>query len=587
MRRRHHGYGRVRGLWVLALLLIAAGAIYWAVRPQTPTEPIGPSILERAQQATSQDPQRLSARVIPDDDLPPEGTRSLFDHLIAQNDALPYPFEALVELIEKQSPDTQAPVRLMIPFGRSLLKAQADFEHPRVLVAADFQAPNTPANLGVVGRGQLFLGFVENAREIEVISYNEAAGRYEFQLVQDYAADGQRRIVYAKRAVCLTCHQGGSPIFPQRPWNETNAQPEIAGHIVAARGDADYLGVPPQTALGMPERFDELTDVGSFVVTTQRIWLDGCGDSSACRRQLLKLGLRYAWDPGRFDATGADAEALRALQHAHWPEAGIAVPESDLLNRDPLAARRGWRGFLRTLFTPAPAPGAGARNNDDLEAFDKLPKLPAVLDPLSPRPPKRWLGADDIDGVYGIAALFTADDIAALEQRGGYRWTTVDAAVDALPDNQLTAQPFSRVRLMQALAVALPSSGDAPTPGYCCLDVSEMSPPVAASEPPLELAADSTLQPFAQYCFACHRGNPNAKLNFMAGDDEAAVKANIEAKSEIRDALDWARYLGTDKAAKLMPPADSPQHATLQAALKQDPELLTRMREQVPGLFDF
>jgi hypothetical protein len=579
--------GRARSALLLALVIIGAGASYWLLRPQTPTVPTGPSILDRAQQAVSNDPARPSSRIIPDDDLPPDGTRSLFDHLIAQNDALPYPFEALVALIGKQSPDTQPPVRLMIPFGRSLLKAQADFDHPRVLVAADFQAPNTPANLGIVGRGQLFLGFVENAREIEVISYNEAAGRYEFQLVQDYAADGQRRIVYARRAVCLTCHQGGAPIFPQRPWNETNAQPEIAGHIVAARGDADYLGVPPQTALGMPERFDELTDIGSFVVTTQRIWLDGCGDNSACRRLLLKLGLRYAWDPGRFNAISADADELRALQRVQWPEDGIVVPESDLRNRDPLAAKRGWRGFLRTLFTPAPEPGAGARNNDDLEAFDKLPKLPAPLDPLTPRPPKRWLGADDIDGVYGIAALFTPDDIGALERRAGYDWAGVDAAVDALPEAQLTAQPFSRVRLMRALSAVLPVQGDASMPGYCCLDVSAMSPPVAASEPPLALAADSALQPFAEYCFACHRGNPNAKLNFMGGDDEAAVKANIEAKSEIRDALDWARYIGTDKAAKLMPPADSPQHAKLQAALAQDPELLTRMRDQVPGLFDF
>ncbi|TJY58776.1 hypothetical protein E4T66_14315 [Sinimarinibacterium sp. CAU 1509] len=583
-----HIRGRARSAVLLALVVLGAGASYWALRPQTPTEPTGPSILDRAQQATSNDPAHRSAHIIPDDDLPPEGTRSLFDHLIAQNDALPYPFEALVDLIEKQS-DTQPPVRLMIPFGRSLLKAQADFSHPRVLVAADFQASNTPANLGLVGRGQLFLGFVENAHEIEVISYNEAAGRYEFQLVQDYAADGQRRIVYARRAVCLTCHQGGSPIFPQRPWNETNAQPEIAAHIVTARGDADYLGVPPQTALGMPERFDELTDVGSFVVTTQRIWLDGCGDNTSCRRQILKLALRYAWDPGRFDAAGSGADALRALQRMQWPDAGIAVPESDLRNRDPLVTQRGWRGFLHTLFAPAPIPGAGAgaRNNDDLEAFDKLPRLPATLDPLTPRPPKRWLGAEDIDGVYGIAALFSTDDVATLERRAGHDWAVVDAAVDALPDVQLSAQPFSRVRMMQALAAALPAQDDASTPGYCCLDVSAMSPPVAATEPPLELAADSPLQPFTQYCFACHRGNPNAKLNFMGGDDEAAVKANIEAKSEIRDALDWERYRNTDKAAKLMPPADSPQHAKLQAALTQDPELLTRMRDQVPGLFDF
>ena len=31
----------------------------------------------------------LSDKIIPDTDLPPPGTRSLFDHLVAQNDGLP------------------------------------------------------------------------------------------------------------------------------------------------------------------------------------------------------------------------------------------------------------------------------------------------------------------------------------------------------------------------------------------------------------------------------------------------------------------------------------------------------------------
>ena len=67
----------------------------------------------------------------------------------------------------------------------------------------------------------------------------------------------------------------------------------------------------------------------------------------------------------------------------------------------------------------------------------------------------------------------------------------------------------------------------------------------------------------------------------------AAVVSRFVAKSEIRDALDWQRYRGTDKAAKLMPPADAPQHAALEEALQQNPQLLEQMRALVPGLFDF
>ncbi len=556
----------------------------------------GIDIATRAAQAAPDATAALSAQVIASDDLPPEGTRSLFDHLVAQNDGLPYPFEKLVELIERQDPQGEKVVAVMLPLGRSLLKAQADFQHPRVLVAADYQAPNTEANLGLAPRGQLFLGFVENAAEIEVLSYNEAAGRYEFQLVQDYSEHGQRRIVYARRAVCLTCHQGGTPIFPQRPWNETNGQPELAAQIVAARGnDAPYLGVPARQPLAAPERFDELTDLGGFLVTTQRLWIDACGGglaapaaapdaASACRRLMLKLALRYAIDPGEFDAASPDAQRLRELQAVSWPAAGIAVPESDIRNRDPLQERRGLRGWWHARFAAAPEPGAGAKTNEDLAAFDKLPKLPVELDPLSPRSPKRVIRAQDLDGVYGVASLFSADDLRLLEARHGYSRARLEAAVDALPETVFAAAPVGRVRLMQAL---LAGNAGAAVPGYCCLATNEMSLPTVISVPPLTLTANSPLHAFAEYCFACHRGNPAQRLDFMSGADEAAVTAQIRATSKIRDALDWSRYRGTDKEATMMPPADSPQRVKMEADLAQQPQLLEQMRAQVPGLFDF
>ncbi len=532
----------------------------------------------------------MSTQVISNEDLPPEGTRSLFDHLIAQNDGLPYPFEKLVELITAQSPDSQPPVTVFIPFGRSLLKAQADFAHPRVLVAGDVQAPNTEASLGVMLRGQLFLGFVENADEIEVISYNEAAGRFEFQLVQDYTETGARRIVYARRAVCLTCHQGQAPIFPQRPWNETNGQPQQAEAIVAARGsDAPYLGAPIRQPLAAPERFDELTEVASYIALTQRLWLDGCGEGQGgaeCRRQILRLALSYRYDPGNFDPQGAGAQTLKALQARAWPASGIPVADVDLLNRDPLTEQRGLRHWLQQLLTPETAAEAGARNNEDLSAFDQLPKLPRDLDPLTPRPPRRMISADELEAAYGIAALISDDDLQGLLRRADQDYARLLDAVDSLPDSHFDPVPYSRVRMLQALHGQVRSTGGA-VPAYCCLDTTEMSPPQALGVPPLALSADSPLQPFAEYCFSCHRGNPSARLNFMAGDDEAAVAERIRATTAIRDALDWERYRGTDKESTLMPPADSPQRTHLQSALRTNPQLLEQMREQVPGLFDF
>lgn len=576
--------GRRLGLLAVVVAAAAGGYLYWQRAGDA-----GPSVTERARQPAKLKPDSLSAQAIPQDDLPPPGTRSLFDHLMAQSDGVVWPFEKLVAVLTRFDPEGKVPVMLMIPQGRSLLKARADDVHPRMLVAMDFQAANTPAQLGLAPRGQLFLGFVEKASEIEVLSYNEAAGRFEFQLVQNYCESCVPRLVYARRAVCTSCHQGGGPIFPQRPWNETNGQPETAGAIAAARvaaglDGASYLQAPTANPLSVPERFDELTDVGNFVPVTQRIWIDGCGGSNtgtACRLLTLKLALRYLADPGDFDPQSAEATQLRELQAADWPEDGIEVPGNDLPNRDPLSERRGWRGALRGLFARKPEPGAGAKDNEDLEAFDRLPRLPRALDPLTPRAPKRVLGAQDLDGVYGIAQFFTAADVKALEARALFDPVRLEARLKSLPADFFEPKPFSRVRAMQALL------GYASSANYCCLDTAEMSPPVASGEPPVAIAEGSVLVHFEQYCFACHRGNPSRRLDFMSGRTEAEVLARIRETPAIRDALDWSRYAGTDKESKLMPPADSAQRRRLEAALAADPKLLEEMSAAVPGMFDF
>jgi len=569
---------RLRRFFLAALAFGAFAA--WVLWPQEEGA-TGPSIVERARQDVAVG--GLFSKAISSEDLPPAGTRSLFDHLIAQNEVLPYPFEKLVALVQAQDPAGKPPVMLLIPRGRSLLKAQADFDRPRVLAAADFQAPDTDASVGLAARGQLFLGFVEDAAEIEVISYNEAAGRYEFQLVQDYRDGGTPRIVYARRAICTTCHQGAAPIFPQRPWNETNAQPEITRRIVGARGEAPYMTVAVAVPLATPERFDELTDVANFIPVAQRVWLDGCGDGApgrACRREMLRLAIDFAIDPGGFDG-GAVADRLRAMQAAAWPADGIGVPDGDLRNRDPLAETRSLRGALRAWFA-APGRAHAPRSNEDLSAFERLPRLPAELDPVMPRPPKRVLTAAVFDGVFGLAQFFTPSDAQWLERLAGDREQRA-RAVARLPEALFEPAPFARTRMLNAMLVALRQAPRA----YAFLDTGAMSPPQALGVPPLALSAGSPLEPFGKYCFACHRGNPARRLDFMAGKDEAEVLANLRQQDKIRDALDWERYRGTDKESVLMPPADSHQRRDLQAALAQNPQLLEEMRKVVPSLFDF
>ena len=537
------------------------------------------------------DPASLSGQAIPNSDLPPEGTRSLFDHLVAQNGALPYPFEDVVDWIASLDKDGKRPTTVLVPHGRSLQKGKSSFADPRVILTADIAPPDSGASHAPIYKGRLFLGFVDNAEEIEVLSYNEAAGRFEFQLVKDYCEGCTPRIVYAQRNVCLTCHQNAAGIFPVRPWQETNASPEIAARISDALPDhASYGGAPLEVNLESPETIDNNTDISNVIPLAQRVWLDGCGagdTGTACRQMLLRQALSFALAPGRYDPDNPEAKALREHFASNWPQRGVALPDNNLLNRDPLQddLYEGgvWAGLKRAVFGRSETTTAGG--GDKLADFDALPPLPSELDPLTLRTPQRIISADELDGVYALAQLFAPSDLARLEAQAGFKIETILAAVEHEALASITdAKPFRRMATTDALLTAL---GADATPVHWGFDITEMSPPIFEGEPVLELAEGSELKPFETYCFGCHRGNPNAKLNFMAGADEAAVLENIQNADKVREVLDYERYLGSKKASSLMPPAGSWQRDKLDAELSKGADPLTAMRDQVPSLFEF
>ncbi len=544
-----------------------------------------PSITERATSSDNADYETLTLKAIPQSDLPPEGTRSLFDHIIKENGVLPYPFEEVIALLASYDEQGRPPLTLLIPNGRSLLKGQANFAEPRIVVAATAKPQTSAYGLDPILRGRLFLGFVEGAEEIEIISYNEHAGRYEFQLVKDYAEGKVPKLVYAKRAICTTCHVGRGPIFPTRPWEETTAQPAIQQAIIKQRGtDAPYHGAKLDNVLADAENFDAMTDIGNVVPVTQRLWIDGCGPDGeagqACRRQMLKLAIKYLWDPASFSENDAEADQLRELQAAHWPAGGIPLDNGDILNRNPFTDKPA--GLPIVNWFKGLLAGAGG---DDLAAFEKLPPLRAEVDPLTPRLPKKIITAKDLDAVYSIAQLFSPNDRRLLEEKSRYKFRKI---VDALDQPRMQtlygAQPLRRVQVMRFLLAELGVKG---TVEYCCLNTAGMSPPTVDGAPAIEITEGSVLEHYERYCFACHRGNPSAKLDFMNGADEKEVLARIAEVPEIRDALDYERYLGTDKAAKLMPPRKSYQRRLLDESRNAGEDHIEQMLEAVPGLFDF
>jgi hypothetical protein len=140
--------------------------------------------------------------------VPPAG-RSLFDELFATDSGydIPYPFAGVIGAVNARlAPAAMATA--LIPLGRSLQRFDAApdfFRLPRLVLAADGDGAGTTAD--PLLRDRLYLGYQPAANAIEVISYNEAAGRFEFQRVLNYGDGLTPQVDYADRSICTGCHR--------------------------------------------------------------------------------------------------------------------------------------------------------------------------------------------------------------------------------------------------------------------------------------------------------------------------------------------------------------------------------------------
>jgi hypothetical protein len=244
-----------------------------------------------------------------------------------------------------------------------------------VVIALD----RDPGN-GVLVKNRLFLGYQERAETIEVISYHETAGRFEFQVVEDYRAGAMPRVADANRELCSSCHQNQAPIFPRPLWRDTNFNRDVAARIGAHH--QTYLGIGTASAHADADRVDFATDQASLLQAYQRVWREGCPDE-ACRANLFVLSIRrriepepraaYAWTP----AERALLESLRDRWMQRWPGglpvasadiADVAISDAALLAefnpstpRDPLTHWSAHTAVLRTFEGLADQflPGAG------------------------------------------------------------------------------------------------------------------------------------------------------------------------------------------------------------------------------------
>jgi mono/diheme cytochrome c family protein len=330
-------------------------------------------------------------------DLPPAG-RSRFDILIGDA-PVPYPLPRLMARIRSQleAPgDGLSPLKLtLIPLGRSLQRAASApdfFMFPRVVAAVDGASKAGYAPL----QDRLFFGYNERAGVLEVISYNEPAGRFEFQVVHDYRAGAQPQIHYARRTLCLACHQNAAPIFARPLWDETPANPAIAARLKAT--GRDFYGIPI-SGTDIAYFVDAAAERANLFPVMQQVWREAC--DASCRAQWLSAALAYALSGSLSDDAALALPGLAARWKKVWPQ-GLPIPSSSIPNRDPLA--NGVESKAGTAVARA-------------AALAKLAPVPARFEPLNPRPPlQSWSAPDPAQLVAGLAGLLNRSDVQALDR---------------------------------------------------------------------------------------------------------------------------------------------------------------------------
>ncbi len=329
-------------------------------------------------------------------DIPPEG-RSAFAEVF--EGGVPFPFAAVLDRLRQLGEVETA----LIPLGRSLQRFSAHpdyFASPRLVVAvtADGAGPEAPHLAG-----RLYLGYQPAGETIEAISYNEAAGRFEFEEIVGYAADAPRRIEPATRAICAACHHGLGPIFARPLWSESNANPEIAARL-AALGD-EYHGAPVRQTVDALDAFDAATDAAARIPLAHRLWAEGCADAP-CRAALLAAALAFRLSGARPDWSAANPD-FDARASTLWPE-GLATPGFDLLNRDPIP--------LLAHLPPA-----------------AIVETDGPMNPETPRAPTTlWTPGDNdfASAAREVGAMLTDGDLAAIAKRLGGRVSTLNLTCD-------------------------------------------------------------------------------------------------------------------------------------------------------------
>jgi mono/diheme cytochrome c family protein len=540
---------------------------------------------------------------VPGPNLPPSG-RSLFDFLITKDVKgkkvydIPFPFSALVARIESQLYAKEAPSplkKLLVPVNRSLQRRAGEgayFTYPRAILTVDTEADPALGHSVMHLKDRLYLGYHEKTGVLEVISYNEAAGRFEFQVVGDYRADSTPHVRYANRTLCMACHQNHSPIFSRPMWDETNVNPKIAALL--AHQHRQYHGFPVREGVGVLQAFDDATDRANDISLVQRLWREGCeqdgqpSQSIACRAELVSWALRYALAKGSVpdwhtsNHGQVDPPFFLKAWRTRWPN-GLALPNPDIPNRNP------FRYVAVSEF-----PGLSEVEATGLEGREPRSPFRGPYEPTLPREPLEiWVVPETPEGLErvlaGFTQFFTKVDLDRLARILDRRPERLHTAIRGLGEKTLEGRtdvlgnaPFRRVSFLTALDTQL----GMPPVVRCCLDDRGMPPPVdemvevhLSASPEHERSRVPGINVFQSYCSTCHHGANGFPPNFLHGSP-AEVEQNVkQCADRIFVRLSMWKTPHQERLEAPMPPAMHLQRQGIspnQWAMHQDFQVLRK-----------
>lgn len=418
----------------------------------------------------------------------PTAGRSYFDMIFSKKGDstlqydVPYPFNKIIAKLEDYNgqkvnlSDSTGPKIVIFPMGRSLQRNAAVvglnqpfsfdpyFRYPRIVMGID-EEPKYENSLLLNLKNKFYIGFNERAEILEVISYNDESGRFEYQLVNDYAPGKIPKVSYANRSLCLSCHQNQTPIYSRAPWSESSANLQVSDllkkRMDSAFGlvtcgpngdqsycykngtDPHYFGAPIKIDQSISYKFDSSTGEANLTHANQKVWKELCADT-ICRRAILKAILLYRFSGLEGLIPDASIRAAYSQIDQNWRAkypGGLWIASPNVPNRDPL------KDIVTTSSVNAgDLSNVKSLNQQSVQQLLSLSKIPTEFEPLLPRRPLDiWkdIGLDSHQTIRVLKSLaneFTQTDIRMFDQ-----WLLKNRSV-----NQVITEVTSRCQIDQA-----------------------------------------------------------------------------------------------------------------------------------------